>query len=305
MKSTGEQLNIRAISGSSPLTVTQNLTVASGALYSLYGSNIHRVTFDTPGSVTSYIQFRKSAVGMNVAVHGQGYIFTNSEGMFGSWNHGGVRFRNGTNFDLSGGWLGTRGRSIELAQDWSVPLSESLMVVPSDVCDALSACGGIYSFGCNDVRRLGHKESRKLSPVNPGCDRTCADISDPITMDACEQDVLLSEGDITWACDPDYIDPIVVKSSQCEFNTEDDLMCSKKGDACQRLGGYCKQGCEADDGHVCVPGLCSDIAGRRLKKPKSLEVPKSPKASPKSPKAKDPEIEACQCFVPVDCAKAP
>jgi hypothetical protein len=308
MKSTGEQFNIRATSGSSTLTVTQNLTAASGASYSppSTSTGYYRVTFDTPGSVASSILFRKSGTGINVVNYGQGYIFTDSEGMFGSWNNGGVRYRNGTQFDLSGGWSGTRGRSIELAQDWSVPLGESLMVVPSDVCDALSTCGSGSTFGCTDVRRLGH-ESRKLLEVNPGCNRTCADISDPIMRAACEEDVLISNGDETWACDPDYIDPIVVQSSQCEFKTEDESMCSKKGDACQRLGGYCKQGCEADDGHVCVPGLCSDIGvGRRLKK---LKVPKSPKEAPKAPKSQkpnqDPEIEACQCFVPVDCAKAP
>jgi len=302
MKSSGEVFNIRADVADTNLVVTSNLTVASGASYSNSEFNQHLVKFDTPGSVDSFILFRKSGNGMNVAVRGQGYIFTDSEGMFGSWNHGGVRFRNGTAFDLSGGWSGTRTRSIALAESWKVPMSESLMIDPSIVCDPSSSCGVTDEFDCTDVRRLG--DSRKLDVV-PGCKRTCGDITNQIMREACEEDVLLT-GDKTWACDTDYVDPIIVESSQCEFNTMDDSMCSKMGDACQRLGGYCKQECQDDDEHVCVPGLCSKIKVHKAERVlKSSSKSSSSSGSSKSGKSSGSQMDACQCFVPVDCAEVP
>jgi len=52
--------------------------------------------------------------------------------MFGSWNHEGARFRNGTIFDTTGGFSVTAATSIALAQDWKVLLAESLMYSPDN-----------------------------------------------------------------------------------------------------------------------------------------------------------------------------
>jgi hypothetical protein len=76
-------------------------------------------------TVNSYIHFNVWYGGLSIQVYGHGFIFCESEGMFGSWNYGGVRFPNGTAFDLSGGWSGTCQRSFVLAEACMVPLSDS------------------------------------------------------------------------------------------------------------------------------------------------------------------------------------
>lgn len=293
MKNSLETFHIQAVSSDVDLAVTHSLTTASGVEYSASYGN-HKIIFDSE----SFILFSQSWVGINISVQGKGHVFSGSEGMFGSWNFGGVRFRDGTPFSTVGGYSGTRERSLELARSWQVPLDQSYFQVPSDVCDVVENSG--------DRRQLNGG-----TPVFPDCTSSCDDIEIDFVREACKEDVLLT-GDTSWACDPHYLDPIIQLSNQCEFVTVDDEMCSKNGDTCQRLGGFCKLDCVPDDEHVCLTGLCSfttDRFRRELKTPKSPKSPKSPK-TPKSPKAPDNEdpplmVDTCQCYAPVACADTP
>jgi len=302
MKLTGEIFHARLSSTGGGADVSNNITIASGgASYSETGTT-HKIEFETPAG-TSFIQINGWSYGLSIQVQGQGYIFSDSVGMFGSWNHGDVRFSNGTVFDLSGGYNDVKERSFELAESWKVGLAESLMDNPSDICDASSACGPGGLFACDEVedRRLGLGKSRA---TQEDCERTCDDIAVPMLREECEKDVELSAdsgGDEDWACQPSYTDPVIVESNQCEFVTVDDGMCSKTGDSCQRLGGVCKLKCEDTDDHVCLPGLCSyDGPETRFLEHGGARALKNSKAK-KAKKAKKAENE-CQCFAPVQCS---
>ena len=119
--------------------------------------------------------------------------------MCGSWS-GGVHFLDGSPFDTAGGYSGTRGRSHPLAVSWMVPESESLIDAPTDVCSALSTCGGVGDdFACEATRRDLQEEE---------CDRTCGDIEIPEYRESCEIDVDLTN-EAVWACEPNYVNPVI------------------------------------------------------------------------------------------------
>ena len=136
--------------------------------------------------------------------------------MFGSWNYGGVRFPNGTAFDVTGGFKGTKGRSFELAEAWMISAhpTTNLLTNPSNVCDASSSCGGPGdAFSCTSTRR----NLRSLQQ-NPTCANTdCSFIQNDIIRQACEEDLLLSSGDTDWTCQPSYVNPVIDEADPCDF----------------------------------------------------------------------------------------
>ena len=168
--------------------------------YVQWGYTYHTIHLGSPpDGKNSYIRIMDSQWGISLNAYGRGEFFENSRGMCGSWSAGGVRFKNGTSFDTSGGYWATQEHSPALAQDWMVPVADSLMEPPSEVCDASSSCGQSGdAFQCEDTRRLQDVE----------CDRTCFDIEIPLFREQCELDVEQT-GDPSWACEPNYIDPIV------------------------------------------------------------------------------------------------
>jgi len=298
MKLTGEVFRAAA-SASGLLVLENNITSASNAAYSNQGQSWHKISF----SDVSFILVRGSASGMNVEASGRGVVFTDSEGMFGSWNTGGARFPNGTIFDLSGTYTEKKDTAIQLAESWKVSEEESLMQTHSDICIGDSSCGVAPNlFSCDEYgpggdRRLG-QGSRKLQ-VFPECERTCDDIVNPLLKEFCELDVELTE-DPSWACDSSYVDPVIVESNECEFETSDDEKCRKTGDTCQRMGGSCKLDCKPTEDHVCVRGLCAfERAKNRFLGPKRNKGNKVPKS------AKSTKGSKCECFVPVKCESAP
>lgn len=270
--------------------VTNSLTSASGVTYTP-STNTHEISFN---NAYSFIRFNVFSYGISIQVFGHGSYFCGSEGMFGSWNNGGVRFPNGTAFDLSGGWAGTRTRSIELAQAWMVPFVDNLLTNPSIICDASSSCGGSGdAFLCTDTRRL-----RALQQTEP-CETTCDDISNDILRGACEEDVELT-ADEGWACQPSYTNPVIIEADTCDFEKPDEGMCYSVGDTCAQMDGYCKPDCEETDTHVCLPGICgSDMKIRNLKKDKKDKKEES--KSKKSLKKTKAPIEECMCFAPTKC----
>ena len=178
-------------------------------VHNLTTANVQSVDYNTPhpGSETwtvqidndSFIKFTGWQHGLSVQVKGKGNIFSGSEGMFGSWDYGGVRFKNGTLFDTSLGWMSPG--AIELALDWQVHVANSLMFAPSAVCDASSTCGPApAAFQCHDVRRVLEVDE---------CDYTnCDHISPQFLKEACEIDLDLT-GDTSFACEPSKLDPII------------------------------------------------------------------------------------------------
>jgi hypothetical protein len=144
--------------------------------------------------------------------------------MFGSWNHGRARFRNGTIYDTSVGYAATAATSFALVQDWKVPLAESLMVSPDDTCDSSSACGPTEAFDCNDVRRMLEMRdssdvdnNRRLTNIDITCSETdCSNISVQLLKEACEQDIALTN-DTSWACEPSKVNPIIVEPGPNDF----------------------------------------------------------------------------------------
>ncbi len=167
----------------------------------------------------NFIKINTWAYGISVQVQGTGTFFAGSEGMFGSWDHGFVRFRNGTIFDTSGGFAATAATSIDLALDWMVPVSDSILFNPSNQCDASSSCGTGNPFSCTDVRRNleifeSDSKNRKLAT---SCGKTCADITEPMTQLMCMEDMILSGGDEEWACDLAKLDPIVLTPGPNDF----------------------------------------------------------------------------------------
>jgi len=303
MKQSGQSFKVEL---GTPLPVN-TIDSASGATVTTTASNyyeatsVHTIKFD---GVDSFIKINESSYSFSIQVQGHGSIFTDSEGMFGSWNSGQARYRSGTVYDTSGGWYTTRDTSIELARDWQVPVADSKLLNPSPICDANWECGDGYAFGCDDTRRL------QAQQVFPGCESTCDEIENDMLREFCETDVELT-GDPTWACEENYLDVIVADVDQCDFdNGGDDAVCVAEGSMCHSMGGNCVVGCVDTDSHVCLPGICS-------KKPKSTKAPKEPKApkttkapkEPKAPKAtkrdrflkKGEDVDHCSCLAPKVC----
>mmetsp|Transcript_24700 Transcript_24700/g.35916 ORF Transcript_24700/g.35916 Transcript_24700/m.35916 type:complete len:272 (-) Transcript_24700:335-1150(-) len=196
----------------------------------------------------SFIRVTNYAGNIAVQVSGKGYTFSDSEGMFGSWNYGGVRFRNGTIFDTSGGWTSTRERSSELALDWMVQLDESLFTVPSIHCDGSRNCGDGETFPCDATRRLQDQT----------CEKSCDEIPNEIARSACEEDKLILNGNNAFTCQPAYIEPLIVEADSCDFEKLDDDTCMAKGTTCKAMDGFCQEDCIESETHVCLPGLCSE-----------------------------------------------
>ena len=144
--------------------------------------------------------------------------------MFGSWNHGGARFRNGTIFDTTGGFSVTAATSIALAQDWKVLLAESLMASPDDTCDPRSTCGPTEAFECTAVRRMLEMSdssdvdnNRRLTNIDITCSETdCSNISVQLLKEACERDIAFTN-DTSWACEPSKVNPIIVEPGPNDF----------------------------------------------------------------------------------------
>jgi hypothetical protein len=212
-KNTLEIFNLR-VDGAGTYTETNSLTalsvlsVVSPPTPSLGG------TWDINIDSDSLIRFNGWSGGMSVQVVGKGNIFSGSEGMFGSWDHGGVRFQNGNLFNTAQGWNSPG--AIKLALDWQVDIADSLMNVPSALCDASSACGPTETFLCTDVRRALNEEvgdyasgkNRRLN-VDPTCTATdCNDITVDFLKEACEKDIALT-GDTSFACEPSKVNPII------------------------------------------------------------------------------------------------
>lgn len=136
-----------------------------------------------------------------MTVFGCNFLLAGSEGMCGSWNNRGARFKDGTPMDLSGSYFDRRSRAMDLAQSWKIEPSQSLLWNPSNECDPSPGCGLGETFACDSLR------ARRLE-VNPGCTRRCSDISIPQFREQCEKDIELT-GDASWACEPTYVDPII------------------------------------------------------------------------------------------------
>lgn len=137
--------------------------------------------------------------------------------MCGSWNDGGLRNRKlagqamGDLIDLSGDYDEKRGKSTAAAESWKIPLTESELWEPSDICDHSPVCGGGNAFPCGSTRRhLTHVQP-------PPCDRTCDDVSIPVFREQCEFDN--DRTGLNWACEPNYLDPVMVPRYSRLFNT--------------------------------------------------------------------------------------
>lgn len=273
-------------------------TIVTGAAYSVTG-NTHRIDFD---NVPSFIKITKySSYGLVLQVQGHGTIFSNSEGMCGSWNHGGVRRSDGSVYSTAGGWQGTALTSFSLADSWKIPPNLNQLVDPAldnnnlPICDASKVCGAqpANAFPCNAVRKLVEE-----GPVIEDCDKKCSDIEDKVFADACRLDVA-NTGDNSWACQSSYLEPVLEKSSPCEFDKPDDEKCKPKKNkkneyVCHRLGGTCVKNCEenAPPGHTCLKDLC-DVRKKT----------KAPKATLEIADKKKKKKKKCECLVPFTCPR--
>jgi hypothetical protein len=133
--------------------------------------------------------------GIIFEVQGGGGYMHGSVGMCGSWDHGYARFKDDTKFDTSGGYRGTRDKSIALAKDWQVPLESSLLTDPSDICDSSSSCGEGSAFECIDP-----PDPPGPGPAFPDCEETnCDKVTPAERREACEEDIATT-GDTSWAC---------------------------------------------------------------------------------------------------------
>eukprot|EP00548_Thalassiothrix_antarctica_P014232 CAMPEP_0194164854 /NCGR_PEP_ID=MMETSP0154-20130528/924_1 /TAXON_ID=1049557 /ORGANISM="Thalassiothrix antarctica, Strain L6-D1" /LENGTH=566 /DNA_ID=CAMNT_0038875149 /DNA_START=76 /DNA_END=1772 /DNA_ORIENTATION=- len=209
MKNSGEffRYSVNPGPGGFP-DLTNTITSANSNADCVTISRGHQINFlQDPGArirITDYFG------NINVQIVGTGLTFTDSEGMFGSWNYGGVRFRNGLPYDTSGGFVGTRPTSIALAQDWQIPIADNLMSNPSNICEYEPNCAN-SQFGCSST-------TRKLESVD--CDQTCDDIgSDPTGLAklACEEDFAIT-GDNFFACQPAYQDPFIILADPSDFD---------------------------------------------------------------------------------------
>jgi len=152
-----------------------------------------------------------SNYGLTLQVQGHGTLFSDSVGMCGNWNYGGVRFVNGSLYDTSGGYSGTAATSFPLAQDWQIPFADNDLEFKTNICDASSSCDGMNLFSCSAVRRFLKKDE-----AHPGCGSTCDDLTTETSRLACEEDVALT-GDGTWACQKSYQDPLMSYQIFCEY----------------------------------------------------------------------------------------
>jgi hypothetical protein len=261
-------------------------TIVTGAAYSTIGTNVHMINFS---GVPSFIKITEySHGGFSLQVEGHGSIFSNSEGMCGSWDNGGVRKSDGTVYSTAGGWTGTALTSFPLALSWMIPLPpQNKLLSPAldggglPLCDASKLCGAppTHAFPCNAVRKLEEE-----GPVNQGCTKSCGTIKDDVFAKACKVDIK-NTNDQSWACQSSYREPVLKPASPCDFKRPNDRQCKPKkvGNdfVCHRLGGTCVKNCEKKrpPGYACVKGLCD----RRSK-------PTKP-----TPKNK------CDCLVPYTC----
>lgn len=216
MKSSGETFNIRE-DGLGGFTTTDLLTPLSlPASMNYVSANVREITFD----LNNFIRINTWYGGISVQVQGTGAFFFGSVGMFGSWNHGGIRFSNGTLYDTSGGYAETRETSFELALDWQVPLAFSLMNAPNETCTAASSCGPDEIFDCGEggERPQGPaRVRRELQIVDPTCTEIdCSNISVELHRLACEEDLILT-GDPTWACEPNKVNPVIEEPGPNDF----------------------------------------------------------------------------------------
>jgi len=284
MKNTLESFKIAA--GGAPVN-----TIVTGATYSNTG-NVHTIDFS---GVPSFIKITEWGSNLSLQVVGHGTIFSNSEGMCGSWDLGGVREADGTVFSTAGGWAATALTSIDLAVSWNIPpppanqlLFPALDTNNDPICDASKVCGtgSGFAFACNAVRKL--QDERE-------CKKNCNTIEDEAFADACKLDIETT-GSNSWACQPSYLEPVLEKSSPCDFNKPDDYRkCKpkkdrKEGYVCHRLGGTCEFKCKekAPPGYTCLKNLCND------KKKERAEDPFFPEARKK---------KKCECMVPLPCDK--
>merc|ERR1711865_367633 len=255
---------------------------------------VHTIDFS---GVPSFIKITEWGNGLILQVVGHGTIFSNSEGMCGSWDLGGVRMRSitsqpGTVYSTAGGWAATALTSFPLAQSWMIPPppANQLLIPALDngnpICDASKFCGtgSGFAFPCNAVRKLEAEEE---------CKKNCNTIEDEAFADACKLDIK-NTGSNSWACQPSYLEPVLEKSSQCDFNKPDDKKCEpkkdrKEGYLCHRLGGTCETKCKqkAPPGYTCLKDLCNN-----KKKPKSGPKPEARKKKTK-----------CECMVPLPCSR--
>jgi len=272
-------------------------TIVTGAAYSVAGS-IHMIDFD---NVPSFIKISKYSYGLVLQVQGHGTIFRNSEGMCGSWNQGGVRRSDGSVYSTVGGWQGTALTSFSLADSWKILPNLNQLVDPAldsnnlPICDDSKVCGAqpANAFPCNAVRKLVEE-----IPVIEDCDKKCSDIEDKVFADACRVD-LTNTGDNSWACQSSYLEPVLEKSSPCEFDKPDDEKCKPKKNkknqyVCHRLGGTCVTNCEknAPPGHTCLKDLC-DVRKKT----------KAPKATLEIADKKKKKKKTCDCLVPFPCSR--
>lgn len=206
LKSTGETFNIMDDGNGTFITDNQLTAASAPVTVVVTGSNTRDIQFNA----NNFIRINTWGGGISVQVQGQASIFYGSEGMYGSWNHGGIRFRNGTHYDTSGGYSGTRATSHELAVDWKVIFGDSLMNSPNDTCIESSACGPGEVFDCGGGgggRDQGR--NRKLQTVDDTCSEIdCSNISVQLHKEACEEDILLT-GDPSWACEPSKLNPVI------------------------------------------------------------------------------------------------
>lgn len=275
MKTTNELFQIKP-------GMTTN-TIATGATYSS-SSNVHRIDFN---GVPSFIKITEYTHGLVLEVEGHGSIFSNSEGMCGSWDYGGVRKSDGTVYSTVGGWAGTALTSFPLALSWMIPppplnklLSPALDLGGLPICDGSKFCGTTHAFLCNAVRKL-----QEEGPVIQGCTKSCDTIEDEAFAKACKLDIE-NTGDQSWACQSSYREPVLKPASPCDFKKPDHKQCKpkkvKKEFVCHRLGGTCVVNCDKKKppGYACVKGLC-DI---KAKKPKP-----------------NPAKKRCDCLIPYTC----
>eukprot|EP00546_Thalassionema_frauenfeldii_P009260 CAMPEP_0178923728 /NCGR_PEP_ID=MMETSP0786-20121207/16913_1 /TAXON_ID=186022 /ORGANISM="Thalassionema frauenfeldii, Strain CCMP 1798" /LENGTH=299 /DNA_ID=CAMNT_0020598321 /DNA_START=538 /DNA_END=1437 /DNA_ORIENTATION=- len=228
MKSTGQMMRVGAT-----VPDSNNIDTTSNAQVTSFTNGGYELNFlDSPASFIRVIKmFGRNDIILQV--RGDGTIFCNSEGMLGSFNYGGVRFRNGALYDTTGGWPATRLTSIALARDWQVPLEENLLTNPSDICDASSNCGPGEAFECTSSRRLDdetHLPNDERELQSPVCDKTCDDIGilDPtgIMQSACEEDLLLLDGNNIFTCQPAYVEPTIIAANPDDFDYSGSGTCS-------------------------------------------------------------------------------
>jgi len=224
MKSSGEIFHIDV--GLAGFISTD--TLATDAVSSNPSSTQWKVKFlaDTTGD--SFILFNRWGTNLSIQVQGRGIVFCHSDGMFGSWDNGGVQFTNGTPYSTAGSWAVTAGTSPALALDWSVPAANNILTNPSTLCDGISTCGAVGSgstFTCTSTRRQLQKE---IDTISDNCLKTCDDITEPIMKSACKEDLKILNGNNYFTCQPSYLKPLVIDSDPCDFSKNDDLPICKK-----------------------------------------------------------------------------